>query len=384
MRAEAFTAEAPGKLVPIVENGVELLAFVPQTLPRNLEIAGELTRLAEEASLHLGRLFGAGDILNPVLSLFLSREAIASNAIEGTITSARELYLFDAQQRGKSTADSLDQRVEVRNYILATSHGVDLMKDRPLSLNVFNELHKILLEGVRGEDKLPGSIRKRQNAISRGGFSDARYVPPPPSEVMPLMSDLETFVHEETRYPDLLRASLFHYQFEAIHPYLDGNGRLGRLLIPLLLQTWGKLPEGIPRLYLSKYFERHNQEYRDGLLSVSQTGDWAGWVSFFLSGVIEESKRTWDKAHELRRLRDNYIERVKTGPGNLQEIIRQLFVRPVIKVRDIVESTSVSRVQANTYAQRLVEADILVAEDKSWGRHFYADEILQLFFEESR
>ncbi len=383
MRKEDFTDRATGRLIPIIEEGHALMAFVPDKIPRNLTISNAIMRLAEQASLQLGRLFGAGEIINPLLALFMRREAIASNAIEGTVTTARELYLFEAEESAIRERERGTERREVLNYVLAIERGIELLNSRPVSLNMINELHKILLDRVRGQDKSPGQIRRRQNAISRRGFPDARYIPPPASDVMPGIDDLEKFIHEDTFYPDLIRAALFHYQFEAIHPYLDGNGRLGRLLTPLLLCSWKKLPEGTPRLYLSKYFEQHDQIYRDRLLRISQNGEWDEWFEFFLQAILSESEKTWDKAHELMRLRDMYVERVKSGPGNLQEVVRKLFDHPVLKIKDIARISGVSRAQAGSYAKKLSDLEILKGNQKSWGQLFYADEILRVFFEET-
>lgn len=381
MKVEDFNENAPGQMVPIVEAGERLHAFAPDPIPRDLHLPNPIVKLAEEAGVKLGMLFVDTDILNPVLPLFLRREAIASNAIEGTITTARQLYLFESAEGRMPAKERQSEEQEVANYVSAVIEGMKLLQERPMSLNIIHRLHAILLDGVRGKDKLPGRVRTRQNAISTGDFISARYVPPPPSYVMPALTDLEEFIHEEPTYPDSVRAALVHYQFEAIHPYLDGNGRMGRLLIPLLLCTWNKLPGGFPRLYLSKYFEQHDGEYRDLLLSVSQEGNWVRWIEFFLNAIVSEAQTTLEKCHELTNLQSSYIERVKSGPGRLQEIIRNLFTHPVLKISDIRRMTGVSHQQARNYAITLVDEGILIPdEEKSWGRPYYAGEILHVFF----
>ncbi|MFH2054315.1 MAG: Fic family protein [bacterium] len=383
MKAEEFTDNATGRLVPIVEEGVELTAFVPDPIPRTLKLSSPIMKLAERAGLRLGRLFGAGEILNPMLQLFLAREAIASNAMEGTITTARQLYLFDRDEGGADDGEMRSERREVANYIKAMNLGINLLAERPLSLNLINALHAKLLENVRGQNKMPGQIRRRQNAISKSRFAAARYIPPPPAEVIPAVGDIESFIHEDSDLPNSVRAALVHYQFEAVHPYLDGNGRLGRLLIPLLLSSWEMLPSGTPRLYLSKYFEQHDEEYRDKLLRVSQNGEWNSWIEFYLTAIVEESEKTWSKAEELIRLRERFIDRIKSGAGNLLEVVRRLFDYPVLTHKDIAGLTGLSRQQAGNYASKLVEVGILTPDKTEWRHYYYADEIFRVFFEES-
>lgn len=384
MDIRKFTEKATGTFVPIVENGLALQAFVPNNLPRSITLSNKIIKQIESASKQLGRLFGAGDIINPLLPLFLRREAIASNKMEGTITTARDLYTFESEIGLYKNKSDQPERAEVFNYIVAMKLGVNTMGDRPISLNLLNALHKTLLDGVRGQYKSPGEIRKRQNAISTKNVidSDAKYIPPPPTDVLPCIGDLEEYINENSDTPDLVRAALVHYQFEAIHPYMDGNGRLGRLLIPLLLQSWHMIPKGSPRLYLSPFFEQNDDEYRQRLLMVSQNGEWDEWIDFFLRAIMSESEKMWDKAHELTKLRDDYYGRVADGPGKLQQVIRALFERPVLKIKDVSKIAEVSSQQARNYAKNLMECKILSTDDRAWGRHYYADDILRIFFGE--
>jgi Fic family protein len=383
MNIKDFTGNATGKLVPIVEESVNLWSFVPDPIPRKLELRGSIMKLVESAGTHLGRLFGAAEILNPWLRLFLTREAIASNKIEGTITTARQLYLFGSEESGKTNREEELDRKEVLNYVKAMDTGVDLLKTYPLALNTINKLHAVLLDGVRGQDKLPGQLRKRQNAISKNKFIDAKYIPPPASEVLAGISDIEKFIHEESDIPNVVKVALVHYQFEAVHPYLDGNGRLGRLLIPLLLSSWEMIPLGTPRLYLSDYFEEHNNEYGNHLLLISQNGEWDAWIEFFLKGVIDESQKTWDLAHALIDLQDRWIDKVSSRPGSLQTIVRKLFDWPVVRLKDVEQMTGRSRQQAGNYARELEKLGILKGDGKSWGQTYFADDIFRTFFGET-
>ncbi len=273
MRKEDFTAKASGRLVSTLEGH---LAFVPDPLPpTNFSLDQKSIHLLAEASGALGKLSGIGSMLpNPDLLInpFQRREALMSSRIEGTTTGMEQLLLFEAQPTAGE--NELDTR-EVLNYISAMHFGLLRLQQLPVSLRLIRAVHEKLLQGVRGHDQRPGEFRHIQNHIARphSTMDESRYMPPPVQEMHASLSDFERYIHESNDLPFLIRLALIHYQFEAIHPFMDGNGRIGRLLITLLLCERGYLPQ--PLLYLSDYFERHDDEYRDHLLGVSKAGTWS-------------------------------------------------------------------------------------------------------------
>lgn len=378
MRREDYSERAPGRLVSFMGS---IPAFVPDPLPRTMQLATMLSKKAERAGFLLGNLGVSGDLLNPWVHLFLRREAIASNRIEGTITTAEDLYAFEASVTEGASPASAEK--EVHNYVRAMQHGIEALRERPFSLNLVRDMHRILMTGVRGEERRPGEFRVLQNAISpTRRVEDARFVPPPVPSMMEGLYDLEKFVHEDTEIPDLVRLALIHYQFETIHPFMDGNGRIGRLLIPLLLCAWGRLPSGPPRLYMSAYLESHDEEYRARLLRVSQNGEWCEWIGFFLDGVIEEAENTIKKVQDLTALRDSYRVKVKAKSPKLRDTMEALFKdSPAIYVRTVKQAAGVSRQQATNYVNDLVELGILTAGKAKYDRIFYAHEVFDVFFD---
>jgi Fic family protein len=229
---------------------------------------------------------------------------VFSSRIEGTQASLVDLYHYEAGQLALFEVPS-DAR-EVHNYVRAMNHGLERPQRLPVSLRLSREIHKVLLEGVRGEHLTPGEFRRTQNWIgpAHSTIDTAPYVPPPADEMQAALSDLEKYIHARSNLPPLARAGLVHYQFEAIHPFLDGNGRIGRLLVILLLIEWGLLPQ--PLLYLSAFFEAHRLEYYDRLLAVSQRGDWEGWLAFFLNAVSTEAADASARIERLQALRAEY------------------------------------------------------------------------------
>lgn len=385
MRRGDFSVDAmPGRLLPIPAHGPNAIAFVPNPIPRTLHLPPRISRKIEEAGLLLGRLSVGGQMLDPWVQIFLRRDAIASNAIEGTFTTARDLYLFEAagvipDARPEAIADTR----EVANYTRAMQAGLEGLKSLPMCLRLVRDMHRVLLEGpVRGRDKRPGEFRQDQNLIgSSTSVEQARFVPPPVPEMHEALADLEAYLHEPSDLPNIVRLALIHYQFETIHPFDDGNGRLGRLLIPLLLCTWGVLPQGtMPRLYLSAYLEQHDEDYRDLMLAVSQRGEWEPWVEFFVDAVRSEAEATWDLAQRLNALRAEHWRRVSDDSKKLARVVDMLFSMPALQVRDIKEGVKVSRQQAQTYANRLVELGILVPGQEKYGRFYFASEVLAIFY----
>ncbi|MBI4023423.1 MAG: Fic family protein [Verrucomicrobia bacterium] len=276
-------------------------AFVPDPLPPPLTWPSRLVRVLSDADRLLGRLAGEGGALpNPHLLMrpFLAREAVLSSRIEGTQATLGELLAAEA---GAAVDRSPEDLREVGNYVTALEHGLKRLKTLPLSLRLIREIHGKLMKDVRGNHATPGEFRRSQNWIGRPGSTlmTASYVPPPPDELMDCLGALEKFLHERS-LPPLAQIALAHYQFEAIHPFLDGNGRAGRLLITLFLVERGILPT--PLLYLSAFFEATRREYYDGLRGVSERGEWEAWLEYFLNGVARQSEDALSRAQRINRL----------------------------------------------------------------------------------
>jgi Fic family protein len=274
--------------------------FIPAPLPPNppIQYSAELQILTEKASRALGRLDSiTAHLPNPQLLLYtyIRKEAVLSSQIEGTQSSLSDLLLFETAETPGVPADDVR---EVSNYVAALEYGVARLKELPISLRLIKEIHAILLKGGRGGDKEPGEFRRSQNWIGGSRPGNARYVPAPAHEVLPALGALEKFIHgEPERTPTLIKAGLVHAQFESIHPFLDGNGRLGRLLIPFIMIAEGALSS--PLLYLSLYFKVRRTEYYEALQRVRRHGDWEGWLAFYLDGVAEVASQASDTALKL-------------------------------------------------------------------------------------
>ncbi|HEV8363090.1 MAG TPA: Fic family protein [Gemmatimonadaceae bacterium] len=377
MRAADFTAESPGGLVDIPP-GVP--AFVPNPLPDVLPLDHAAVRLLADADHAIGRLVGAvGRMVNPFLigSPLLHREAILSSRIEGTIATPEQLVL--AEIGAPSAAAGDDDANEVLNYIRAVQHG--LRSKLPISLRLIRELHGVLMKGVRGGQDRPGEFREVQNFIGRPGawIGDARFVPPPVRAMHECLDVFERRLHAaDEQLPLLVKLALVHYQFEAIHPFRDGNGRIGRLLLPLLLVREGRLDE--PVLYLSAYFERRREAYLDLLLAVSQRGAWLEWVRFFLKGVEESATESLAQANTLLKLRERYHERFRTARsfGVLQQLIDNLFASPSTTMMATAKKLKITPAAASANIRKLQEGDVLrEVTGRKRDQVFVAHEILR-------
>lgn len=302
-----------GRYLPITTAGDKALALVPRALPPEPPIdMVKLRPSLDAAMLAIGRLDGISDFL-PDRSLFLymyvRKEALLSSQIEGTQSSLSDLFLFESEALSSGDIDDVQ---DVSNYINAMNEGLRrLQEELPLSLRLIRDIHGLLLAGVRGSNKQPGEFRKTQNWIGGSKPSNALYVPPPPQEALKCMHDLEVFIHADTpEIPVLIKAGLIHHQFETIHPFLDGNGRLGRLLITFFLCTEGVLKD--PILYLSLYFKTHRTAYYELLQRVRNTGDWEAWLTFFLDGVAETSNQAVETAKQLLTLFGQDRKKIET------------------------------------------------------------------------
>ena len=335
------------------------LAYFPRPIPRQVPISQpNLLRMAD-AEAALGRLAGAGRLLpHPHLLAgpYLRREAVASARIEGTQASL--LDVFDAEASGQPLGADVE---EVVNYVRAMENGLQRLETLPVSIRLIREMHAVILAGVRGRDLQPGELRTTQNWIGSAGatIDTATFVPPPPEELADLLSDLERFIHEDPQLPPLVQAALLHYQFETIHPFLDGNGRLGRLLIVFFLVVRGRLPE--PLLYLSPYFEARRQAYYDALQGVRQEGDLDQWLGLFLDGVRTQAIDAITRAERLIDLRERYRGEVRAATRGIANQVAELALeQPVLNARVVEDRLGVSRPAALKALRQLDDLGILV------------------------
>jgi Fic family protein len=353
---------------------------MPEQLPRELTLTPETIMRLSEADSALGRLAGAGRLLpdpHLLVNAYITREAVSSSRIEGTQASVTEV--FDAAVTGETKRDDIR---EVRNYISALEHGVSRLTDGfPISLRLITEMHGILLRNVRGQERTPGEFRRSQNWISSPDNrpDTARFVPPPVEEMWHALNDWEKYLHDESpRLPLLVRCALLHHQFETIHPFLDGNGRLGRLFIVLYLMDRSRLPA--PLLYLSGYFDRRKSDYYDRLQYVRERGEVTEWLLFFLDGVAVQAADAVDRAERLSDLREEYRSRLRGTSGRSPEVIDLLFANPILTVRYVQDQLGISQPGATNLLRRLTVNGVLREQGSGAGvRHrWFSDEILSV------
>ncbi len=336
-------------------------AFVPHPLPPEppIRIEGDLQTLLSEADRSLGRLDGATEILpNPDLfvAMYVRQEAVLSSQIEGTQSSLADVLAFEAGQLGTKVDDTL----EVLNYVRAMNAGIEELERLPLSLRLIKMIHAELMRDVRGGHATPGEFRRSQNWIGPGGstLQDAIFVPPPVPDMTEALGQLELFLHDQDAVPALVHCAITHAQFETIHPFLDGNGRVGRLLITFQLVERGALQK--PLLYLSHYFKRNRAEYYDRLMAVRSDGNWEAWVRFFLRGVVEVSKEATSLARDILGLREQHLRTVGADRSPFAlPLLELLFTRPIITVRNAEELLSCTYSQANSLFARFETLGIL-------------------------
>jgi Fic family protein len=363
-------------------------AFIPEPLPPDppIQIVGDLQRLLSEADRALGRLDGSVLTLpNPDLFVFMyvRKEAVLSSQIEGTQSSLQDLLAAEAHILGESLPRDVG---EVVNYVHAMNHGLARLAELPVSVRLIREIHAELLKGARGSKLTPGELRRSQNWIGPGGctLADATFVPPPPAEVPEALGALEKFIHDGADIPLLIKIGIVHAQFETIHPFLDGNGRVGRLLITFLLCECGALHK--PILYLSHYLKRHRQAYYDRLQAVRERGDWEGWLTFYLRGVTEVSAQATETARKILELREEHRKKITEHLGraasNGHRVLERLYERPIVSVTDIRELLRTTFAGANQIVQRLVDLKILAEiTGQVRNRRFRYDAYVRLFDE---
>jgi Fic family protein len=338
--------------------------FIPNPLPPNppIKFDEELLSLLSDADRSLARLDGIITVLpNPdmFLGMYVKKEALLSSQIEGTQASLEGVLEFEADLTPK---DNIEDIKEVVNYIKALNYGIDRLNDLPMSLRLIKEIHKILIEGTRGGSKTLGEFRKTQNWIGSIGASlnEATFVPPPPDVVLPSMSALENFFYKHENIPPLTKIALIHAQFETIHPFLDGNGRVGRLLITFYLY-WKKILSK-PVLYLSYYLKKHKNEYYDLLMRVRTDGLWEDWIKFFLERVKESSIESANTARDIINLKESITSKLYGSSISsiyAAKLIDLLFEKPLIEVNDLVKTYKISRESANELVNRFEQIGIL-------------------------
>lgn len=379
-----FSSRSPGTLVRILTPDPDF-AFVPSPLPRDWQLPPDLVPLLVDAREALARLDGAGRYMPSntfLLRPLQRREALRSSALEGTFATAEELLAYGLEPKDPaSSSDPVNAWREVFNYDHALQQGQQLLMDLPLSSRVIRELHKTLLDGVRGTDRTPGVFRKRQVHIG----SERRFVPPPPENVEHLITDLEKYMNDESLETDcLVQTFLAHYQFETIHPFLDGNGRVGRLLLSLMV--FKKCGLQIPWLYLSSYFEKHKNEYIDRLFAVSTQGDWSGWIRLCLRATISEAKNTLSRIDRLLALKSEYEERLAKEPRSsvrLQQIVVSLLSSPLTTIPTLSKQFNVTFPTAQQDVKKLISLGILSESSRSSKPQYYiSTEFFRIAYEE--
>lgn len=351
---------------------------MPAPLPPELHYPAELVRALSQADAALSELSGLGRVLpNPHLLIgpYLRREAVLSSRIEGTQTSLADLL---ANEAGRPAQAAPDDVREVRNYVEALQYGIERLKTLPLSLRLVRELHEKLMQGVRGEHATPGEFRRSQNWIGPPGSNPetATYVPPPEPEMKQALGDWEKFLHRRGELPDLVQCALMHEHFEAIHPFLDGNGRIGRLLITLFLIERERLTQ--PLLYLSEFIERNRQGYYDCLQRIRTHGDWLGWLKYFMDGVKWSAARAAHQAGELMDLRESMRRKVADSPKILP-LVDELFVNPYLDTARVKRIMNVTDPTARS-ALAVLERSGFIHEisGRSWGRQYLARAVLKV------
>ena len=369
----------PNKAGDLICSKLGYWAFVPTPLEPELVLDLQLVNALSGADRALSELAGIARTLpNPQLLIrpFMRREAVLSSRIEGTQASLSDLLFFEAASSGEPEVPDVR---EVHNYVQSLEYGIDRLETLPLSLRLIREMHKHLMQGVRGETQTPGEFRTSQNWIGRPGCTlmEATFVPPPVVEMNGALDQLEKYLHADSIIPPLIRMALIHYHFEAIHPFLDGNGRIGRLLISLLLCANGLLPQ--PMLYLSAFFERHQDEYYKLLLGVSQRGEWLPWIRFFLEAVEVQSRDAIRRSDAVLSLWTSYRSKLQEARASalLLSLVDELFSFPAINTKIASRILNVTPRSAQLNIDKLIAAEILEeVTGQSRNRIYAAREII--------
>jgi len=375
MNRKDFSRTASGTVIDTPQG---YTAFIPNQLPPEIGFDMNLALSLSKADAALSELSGLGGQLpNPHLLIapYIKREAVLSSRIEGTKASLSDI-LIDEVDDGHSNRTLKDDIKEVRNYISALERGVELLNELPLSLRLVREIHAKLMQGVRGDKATPGEFRRTQNWIGPAGSTPvtAAFVPPPVENLMDCLGDWEKFLHVREQIPDLIQCAMMHVQFETIHPFLDDNGRVGRLLVTLFLLERKRLSQ--PLLYLSAFIDAHKNDYYDLLQRVRTHGDWISWIRFFLQGVTEVAREAGKQAKELHVLREQYRQRLRDKPNALA-LLDELFINPFMTVNRAAKLLNKTTPTARTAVLALEEFEILKeVSGRQWGRYYVCQAIL--------
>lgn len=373
MNKNDFHAPETGKVI-ITPKGY--LAFIPSPLPPTIKYTPEVVLSLSRADAALSELSGLGKYLpmpHLLTNAYIRREAVLSSRIEGTRAGLSDMWLdeFDPKENEIKNPDLH----EVNNYVVAMEYGIQRLSELPLSLRLIREIHEKLMKGVRGDHATPGEFRRSQNWIGPAGstLSNATDVPPPPEEMKTCLANWEVFLQNRNQFPELIQCCLLHEQFEAIHPFLDGNGRVGRLLITLFLIERGRLTQ--PLLYLSAYFESHRQEYYTYLQKVKTDGDWNNWILFFLNGVTETAQQSARQANQITALRERYLKELRETPKAVA-LIDPLFQNPYMTIARATQLLNITHPTARQVIKVLEDAGVLQEmTGREWGRIYRANEI---------
>jgi Fic family protein len=393
--------EAPGRYIPLRDDASYHRAYRPDPLPPTIEISGETLEELAGAMHELGRLDGiVGEVEDgsAVFASFLYKEAEQSSQVEGTRVTVSDI--LESQLEGEAETSDPDEesshRLDVQeasNYVEALQEGIDYFdvagrSRSSVTTELLKQLHGTLMEEGRTDepDPLPGEFRddivhiREQNA----GWKDpVRFVPPTPDVASSRMSDLETYIQNGGSYPDLVDCALVHYQFETIHPFTDGNGRLGRLLVALLLYASDILLS--PVLYLSSYINRNREEYTDKLLAVSEAGEWEPWIRFFLSGLREQAREAFVRAKLLLEKRREYRRHYEDQRDSVNKLVRTLFEGPFLTIEEAADRIDMSYQTGRTVVEQLVDDGVLVrATEREWGAVYRAAEIMDILERDSQ
>jgi Fic family protein len=373
MNREDFKSPQAGRTIKTLSG---YWAFVPAAPPPEIRFDRDLSLLLSQADAALSELSGLGRYLpNPDLLIapYVKREAVASSRIEGTQADLSDLLLDEIEPKRTPAGSDV---FEIRNYVAALNLGIRKLKDLPLAGRMVRELHAVLMKDVRGQEKAPGEFRRTQNWIGAPGstLATAIYVPPPPDEMHECLKRWEQFVNARDVFPELIQCAILHEHFEAIHPFLDGNGRIGRLLITLFLMERNRLSR--PLLYLSSYIEQHKRDYYDLLQRIRTHGDWPAWLRYFLTAVRDTARGAIEQSHSILSLRDEY--RNKLGKLHREQaLLDSLFINPYTTVARAAKLLGVTHPTAQKAIDRLTSVGMLEeTTNRAWGRTWLARPIL--------
>lgn len=349
-----------GKYITQLKGDLQYKAFIPNYLPFTIKMDDDLQNLLSEANLSLGRLDGIAETLPDIdffIMMYIRKEATLSSQVEGTQATFADVLKAEAKVQDLEVHKDVD---EVLNYIKAMNYGLERLKTLPLSLRLIKEIHKILLQNVRGEGRYPGEFRSTQNWIGGPSIQRASFVPPPPQEIMPLMDNLEKFFYDKSPMPILLKIGLIHAQFENIHPFLDGNGRIGRLLITFYLCQQKVLNK--PLLYLSDFFKKYRTDYYDKLNAFHEKDDIEGWLKFFFEGVSITAKQAIETSKKILKLRDEGIRKISNlgrSTPKAMLVFNSLFHTPLVTIKDVEKITGLKNPNALALVKKLVKLGVL-------------------------